>query len=201
MEICYTKAMLFIGDIHGEVDWYMARIENEPASIQLGDFGHGFVQFPERPNTHKFIRGNHDDPTLCRNDRRYMGDYGFDDATGIFYISGGFSIDRDYRTENVDWWRDEELNYTDLMACIELYNEKRPEIVVSHECPAHIVMMLHGAHSWFAPSRTANALDTMWRNHPPKTWLFGHHHKNYDSVVLGTRFICVASCDTINIDI
>ena len=60
--------MLIIGDVHGKINEYLQLIKNRKHSIQLGDFGVGFVDIPELPINHRFIRGNHDNPELlnCR---------------------------------------------------------------------------------------------------------------------------------------
>ena len=57
---------------------------------------------------HKFIRGNHDDPQACREHPYWIKDGLIEND--IMYIGGAWSIDREYRTEGVSWWRDEELS-------------------------------------------------------------------------------------------
>lgn len=204
---------IFIGDLHG--DWNVLnnifqkyKTEN---LIQVGDLGLGFPEMinvhtgkpfakdPEiLPDRFKFIRGNHDNPEVCKRYPNYLGDYGVDEETGMFYISGAWSIDVGLRTPGVDWWRDEELDYSELQKAIELYEKTKPNVVLSHTCPAIIANFLiptpHG-------SRTENALETMFKIHRPKTWLFGHWHIVWRKDILGTDFICLAPNARISLDV
>ena len=68
--------MLFIGDVHGCFNPYKKVTESADSSLQLGDMGNGFrtrmnkggvTRSPELNHNHKFIRGNHDDPSVCRS--------------------------------------------------------------------------------------------------------------------------------------
>lgn len=204
---------LFLGDIHG--DWatlndvFQRRLYREIPIIQIGDLGLGFSlkydyfnhrtglwetkigsKDPEKfPDRFRFIRGNHDNPEACRRYPNYMGDYGVDSQTGIFYMSGAKSIDRDNRTIGIDWWDDEELSTFELQKAIDLYAQTKPKIVISHACPSTIAKMLS---SWkeFHGSKTETALEMMWSNSKPKVWIFGHWHMAWRKNVLGTKFIC-----------
>ncbi|PWJ12118.1 hypothetical protein [Jannaschia seohaensis] len=103
--------MRIIGDIHGRRDLYARALAGAKESVQIGDFGMGFIPeedlatWPGGPG-HKFFRGNHDDPALCRAHPAHLesGPYG-----NLFVVGGGWSIDREYRTPGVTWWPDEEL--------------------------------------------------------------------------------------------
>ena len=94
--------MRFIGDVHGKMDEYLGVIANCDESIQVGDFGAGFVPLPVVSERHRFIRGNHDSPSVCREspnwieDGAHMGD--------MFFCGGAFSIDRYRRHVGIDWW-------------------------------------------------------------------------------------------------
>jgi predicted phosphodiesterase len=73
--------IILIGDIHGRIPDYLrlvATLQPGSRSIALGDvyIGRPGVHLPELPPEHKFIRGNHDDPKLCREHPNYLGDYG-----------------------------------------------------------------------------------------------------------------------------
>jgi hypothetical protein len=74
-------SLFLIGDIHGRIDEYLKLLASRPPyfrSIALGDMylGRLGVHLPELPTGHKFLRGNHDDPALCRAHPNYLGDYG-----------------------------------------------------------------------------------------------------------------------------
>lgn len=137
--------MYFIGDVHGKIKQYRAIIRDLPEgsrSLQLGDMGLGFKGVHLFPGgsmlrgDHRFIRGNHDSPQACRQHRFYMGDYGYRPEDGLFYLGGAWSIDQDWRVENVSWWHDEELDYSELDTAYQLYVKSRPQIVATHEAPS-----------------------------------------------------------------
>jgi len=194
--------MLIIGDIHGKVDKYLELISSSDESIQIGDFGYGFSSTKNLntiPLQHKFIRGNHDSPAICKGSLNYLGDYGYLEDKEIFFVSGGDSIDKAHRVEGVSWWRDEELSYRDMLDARILYMETKPKIVLSHEAPSCIIPLIHSHHSTFAPSKTAQCLQSMFEIHRPTKWIFGHHHISYKEIIDGTEFICLSELETCEI--
>lgn len=136
--------MIFIGDVHGKIKKYRALIRAMPEgqrSLQLGDMGLGFRGVHLFPGgsllrgDHRFIRGNHDDPKACHRHPLYKGDWGYDAERQLFYLGGAWSIDQNWRTEGLSWWRDEELSYAELDKAYQLYVQCRPRIVATHEAP------------------------------------------------------------------
>lgn len=188
--------MHFIGDIHGDYTRYQSLIQSIESSIQLGDMGIGFVEFPAIDPRHRFIRGNHDNPTLCQSIPNYMGDFGFDGE--VFFVSGAASIDRHIRTIGVDWWPEEQLSYTQSIECLELYESIKPDIVVSHDCPLVVKTQLVGSSICNSPDSTTLLLNELLDIHTPYLWVFGHHHKTI-RIDMGARFQCVANGQAIEI--
>lgn len=45
-------------------------------------------------------------------------------------------------------------------------------------------------------SITRNLLQSMFEEHQPKLWLFGHHHRSKRKEINGTEFICVKELQT-----
>lgn len=180
--------MLLIGDIHGKWEDYARTLEiyNPERSVQLGDYGIGFHgEDPERleqvryamdnfGGDNRYIRGNHDNPESCRADPRCIADATFEEDTGIFYLGGAWSIDHAWRTEGIDWWRDEELSYDELQAAIDVYERAKPRVVLSHECPEDIIGYMANWYKQDFRSRTRDALGSMWSIHKPELWVFGH---------------------------
>ena len=204
--------MLLIGDIHGLFWEYKSLIRRTCVrnSLQLGDFGLGFrdrMTFPDMSDVegeHLFIRGNHDNPAICRADNHYVGDYDILEGSYIggafdklFFISGAWSIDKDYRTPNVSWWKDEQLSYEELCEATNKYNEEKPEIVVSHDCPTLVLYHIHPER--VIPTRTSQAMDTMFMSRKPKYWVFAHHHMSWRKNIDGCTFICLNEMETLNI--
>lgn len=201
--------MIFIGDIHGEWEYYLNLVKNitHTPTIQVGDFGIGFPGYPDPPvaaENHWFIRGNHDNPEVCRKHPRCLGDYGYRKDWDLFYVAGAESIDKNMRVEGVSWWRDEELDYTTLNGkVLSLYEETKPRIVVTHTCPIGLrgqvlpVWVNDGGHG---PSVTERALQAMFEIHQPDLWMFGHWHRHMDFPLFGTRFICLNTYQLIELE-
>lgn len=206
--------MILLGDIHGNWNVLNDVLEKYPNEdiIQVGDMGLGFAYNyaflnqktglwetaglhhdpTDFPSNFKYIRGNHDNPEKCRQYSNYLGDYGFDEKTGIFFVSGAWSIDADNRTPFIDWWPDEELSYVPLLEAFDLYVETKPDIVISHTCPASIArFVLNPQFGDYKGNRTETMLEKMFRNHQPKKWFFGHWHMDKSMVVENTTFRCI----------
>ena len=204
--------MHYIGDVHGKFSAYKEVAKTLPESIQVGDFGVGFGLWDVDPiaqtrmqnissfmgDTHRFIRGNHDNPAACKTMKSYISDGTV--SNNHMFIGGALSIDKARRYEGMDWWKDEELSYDELFSLIDVYEDAKPEIMVTHECPESVVPYLF---DWYSkeqyPSRTRQALDSMFAIHKPKIWVFGHWHKDVISTQSDTVFICLDELSTIEI--
>ncbi len=185
--------MYYIGDVHGKISEYIHITEQLPKTIQLGDMGVGFsdVCLPALSTRHRWIHGNHDNPDLCVAHPNHLGYFGFIPDEDIFYVSGGYSIDRYYRIEGVSWWRNEELNYEQWNKCFALYKETHPSIVVSHDCPKNVYSMVMPSRNLQIPNATSNALSLMFSEWHPRLWVFAHHHISKTFDVDKTSFVAL----------
>jgi len=204
-----------IGDAHGKWVQYAEIAEGADQSIQVGDMGVGFL--PEAMNenmnewyvnngmTHKFIRGNHDNPEKCKKMFGWINDGLI--INDIMFIGGAWSIDQAYRVEGVSWWRDEELSYSELALLVETYTYMKPRVMITHDCPERVSqkmfidagLSLGGDVSH--PTRTGQAFDAMFEIHKPKLWIFGHWHVSAMEKIEGTKFICLDELDFIDVDL
>jgi hypothetical protein len=182
-----TKIRRYIGDLHGKIDRYLPLTQGVE-SIQVGDFGVGFVPVPDLPITTRFIRGNHDDPELCRHHPNCIADGTIEGDT--MFIGGAWSIDRSYRTEGVNWWPDEELSIAELDRMIDIALKAKPRVMITHDCPTDVIYPLFGVNP--VGNRTQQAFNAIWQLCEPELWIFGHWHLNRDVTLRGTRFICLA---------
>lgn len=204
--------MLLVGDVHSLFYDYKRKVQNSgvKTSLQLGDFGLGFpngldhVDMSDVEGIHLFIRGNHDNPSVCRVDKCYAGDYGVLEGSFIdgffdklFFISGAWSIDREWRIENVSWWSDEQLSYEELSKAIDKYEDVKPEIICAHECPTFVLHRLYSSN--FIPSRTSQALEQMINIHKPSYFFFAHHHFSWRKEINGCWYICLDELETLDI--
>jgi predicted phosphodiesterase len=194
----------FFGDVHQEYRLLSQMLEGVEAGpiIQVGDVGLGCPGAPDPepgpldfPSRFRFIRGNHDDPAVCRKHPSYLGDFGVHSETGVFFLSGGRTLDTHSRIVGWDLFPDEELSRRQFDEAISLYERVRPKIVVTHECPASACDRLF--HLRDKPSLTSLALDAMFEIHQPKMWVFGHHHVSLVKKYRETLFCCVGPNDFI----
>jgi hypothetical protein len=213
----------FIGDVHGKYRHYGRILDTSPyRTIQVGDMGVGFRRWPHGEyeanppydkmlaGEHRFIRGNHDNPDVCRRHSQYIMD-GTMMTNGIMFVGGALSIDKAYRYEDYSWWADEELSPPELKHMSVQFEAFRPQIMVTHECPESIAAMIvgnipdlrNGGSMKMDPrfaSRTRQWFEIMFHDHKPKLWIFGHWHVPFDYIHEGTRFICLPELATVDVD-
>ena len=213
---CGTLKVRLIGDVHGKFKSYEKLIKDVPVSLQLGDMGVGFkglrggeiVNLSNPPydsiskGNHRFIRGNHDNPEVCKKQ-----DYWIPDGScfkGMFCLGGAVSIDKAWRTEGLDWWPDEEASYEELQDYIDKYELIKPDIVCTHDCPESIageLMMVFNRTKIDDGSRTRQALERMLYIHQPKEWYFGHWHTSIQFKSGNTIFQCLNELEYKDIEI
>jgi len=204
------KPIRIIGDIHGYWPEYYSIIEEPINSIQIGDLGLGFVNpvtgfssdseldsmlssTKSNGKFHRFIRGNHDSPAACRINPRWIPDSTV--WKDMMFIGGADSIDKAWRIENVDWWEDEELSISDFQESISIFEEAKPRIMFTHDCPLSIAKRLWKYDINSSGSRTNQALQAMFEIHQPDKWFFGHHHETSDIQLGKTHFKCLGIND------
>lgn len=202
-----------IGDVHGKWSAYQKIIKKCGLSLQVGDFGAGFrsrksgafYKLPEeamQKGHHYFIRGNHDNPEVCRQHPLCIGDGRT--FSGIFCVGGARSIDRHVRTEGVDWWPDEELSYQEACGVFDRYEEAKPSIVVTHDAPESItdwICVVGGLTKFPEESLTRKLFDQMLEVHKPKLWVHGHWHIDHHCVNDDVEFIGLGELSYVDIDI
>jgi len=203
-----------IGDIHGNWNDYQIITENiKHNSIQVGDFGIGFsgTYWHDRVNNfhssgqHRFIRGNHDNPSKCKQDMvGYIPDGTIEND--VMYVGGAWSIDRGIRKENVNWWADEELSYTELDKIIEIYSIMKPRVMITHDCPLSVSneMFVKKGKTFSGrqyATRTGQALQVMFEIHQPELHFFGHWHDTQIMKMEGTTFQCIGISDFVDVEI
>lgn len=210
------KCLRIIGDVHGKFGRYRELIRDVPFSIQAGDMGVGFralrggeIKTLANPpfdamteGRHLFIRGNHDNPSVCQQHAYWIRDGSTVD--GIYCLGGAVSIDRAWRTEGLDWWPDEECSYADLQDMIDDYAAIKPEVVITHDCPASVANEILAAFNMRKiedGSVTRQALEQMLSVHQPRAWYFGHWHVSLSFVRGRTTFRCLNELEYVDVEL
>lgn len=196
--------LTIIGDVHGYHDSYLNIACCKPATVQVGDFGFDYACMSGMDyDAHKIIGGNHDNYDVIGDCPNYLGDFGTAVVGGVkfFFVRGEESVDAHVRTENINWWRQEELDMSTAYRAIEAYSVAKPDIVITHGCPAELLPFFatNPAKVNKTPSRTAQLLDSMFAVHKPELWVFGHHHATRNMKVGKTTFQCLNELDTMEI--
>lgn len=207
------KQARLIGDIHGAFYQYQTCVNDAEYSIQLGDFGIGFGQGDQwhesvndfhQSGNHKFIRGNHDDPEFCR---KHMVGYIADGVieNNVMFVGGAWSIDRDFRTPGVDWWRNEELSANQMDQVFATYCVAKPDVMITHDCPTLVAyhMFVRSGLRTYGDStlyltRTGELFQRMFEVHQPKFWFHGHWHHTVERDIDGTHFHCLGELDWVD---
>ena len=191
--------LTIIGDVHGKIKAYKEIIKCNDKTVCVGDFGfrkeHLNHSKYKNGKNHKIILGNHDYRGLEKFSHA-LGAYGLiNHGIEFFYISGAYSIDKRNRVSGVDWFYNEELNIIQLNDCINEFERCKPRVVISHDCPNRVAKIVSGKNH-MESTRTQQAMDAMVQIHQPDLWVFGHHHKSFNGVIDGTRFICLKELET-----
>ena len=194
-----------IGDVHGKYKRYheiIRKKDRHPYTIQLGDFGFKYDTLSNIDSTkHLILPGNHDNYDICYNYPHFMGDYGYTSLNGVefFYYRGAYSIDRDSRTIGIDWWKQEQVDIEGFMKARELYRLKKPDIVLTHDCPEFLVRDYIGPEGIIYQNITNWALGELYNIHQPKLWIHGHHHTSKTTIYGNTKFVCLDELETYKI--
>jgi hypothetical protein len=202
-----SKKITILGDVHQNFKFLYNSIEKYKDSdmiIQVGDIELGFPNCPKLkklPDNFGLIQGNHDNLEVCKKYKSFLGEFGFKPEYNLFYIGGAETPINEYTAKRFvpgyDWWFNEELNSEQLKTAYNWYCSLKPDIVVSHTCPASIAKILYPEFS--NDTRTHFWLEKMLTFHSPKEWTFGHYHTSFQQVINKTKFVCVNKCEVYNI--
>ena len=111
----------------------------------------------------------------------------------IFAVGGASSNDKLYRTENIDWWKEELPNYQEMNNIIDNANKiEKVDFIVSHTCPKTVANILLQKKSskmygdsnferYFNKSKEPmteflEEIFNILKNKGLKEWHFGHWH-------------------------
>jgi len=97
----------------------------------------------------------------------------------IFTFGGAYSIDKDRRTPDVSWWKEEiptqeewKLGYDNLKKL-----DNSIDYIITHESPSSIVEQLY-THVLLDSVQVSGELEKIYNENVFKKWYCGHHHKD-----------------------
>jgi Icc-related predicted phosphoesterase len=85
------------------------------------------------------------------------------------------------------------MNWKQWTECIKAYEEAKPEIVISHDCPRIVRAEMWDIHN---KTVTSEGLQACLEVHQPDMWFFGHHHYSKTDVIENVLFQCLEELET-----
>jgi predicted phosphodiesterase len=230
--------ILILGDVHGQHQELARRLREAQAdfriaaAIQVGDFGfyknlldqarESRLRFPVPLHV---IDGNHEDHRWLRRAlllgagrawrdemnliyqaRPSVASFG---ASRVGFLGGALHADRPQKHNALAGFPNYILRRNREHA-VALFNQQRPELIVTHSCPSRIGVGVQGSAEMqpgVAEHITAAGFDAgpeddcgevelerLWLDltYKPCAWVFGHFHRPHQATVDGTRFVCVS---------
>lgn len=189
-------------------------------NICLGEFGHGFFNqycseekfynyIAEQDTTILFVDGNHEDfsklnalPVSLWNGGRaniirhnlihlMRGEVYTIDDKQIFAFGGGYSLDRERRTEGIDWWPEENIQKENIINAENNLSECNHTVdyCITHTAPIATVDRLVYNHPKLLRKKVMEEFEiTNYLQHIADTtifskWFFAHYHVDDDSLL------------------
>jgi predicted phosphodiesterase len=234
--------VLIVGDVHGQHRKLAGALRQAQAdyrigaAVQVGDFGFypnllaaasgERVRYPVPLHV---IDGNHEDHAWLRRAlltgvaRDWPGELNLIyqprpsvvplGASKVGFLGGALHVDRPQKHN----WPGGLPNYIrqrDREQAVTLFNRERPELIVTHSCPAGIGIGLSSVREMqpgVAEHITAAGFDAgpaddcgdvelsrLWSGlaYQPRAWVFGHFHRMHEAKIGDTRFVGVSDeCD------
>lgn len=209
--------VLFVGDVHAnrvfiKSVYQKAKDEEVDKIVQVGDFGwwprtvpgQRFIYLASSLASQSnipllFVDGNHEDHDQLPHDATEVVEL----EPGIHYlprgvvttlgdsrvlgIGGAVSVDRQWRTEHVDWFREETANFAAYNKAATA--EGSIDIVLAHDLPAGVDLELDypvtpnvAAHCNLHRIGMRELMDI----HKPDLWVGGHYHQRTTQKINGT---------------
>lgn len=229
--------ILIIGDVHGQHRELAERLRHVQtgyqiaAAIQVGDYGFFrdlFARDTEEslryPVPVHVIDGNHEDHEWIRQAQTRHLTARWQEALNLVYqprpsvarlgaskvgfLGGALHVDRPQR-HNVQADLPNYILRRQREQAVALFNRERPELLVTHSCPAGIGIGMHGSpalsHGVAAYIHAAGfdagpagdcgerELQQLWDalDYRPRGWVFGPFHAARNVLIGQTRFVCV----------
>jgi len=105
------------------------------------------------------------------------------DGRTVLFMGGAKSIDKERRTQGLDWFPDEEISMKD----VEVLPDK-VDIVISHTCPKEFPLKMRTGYGDKLNDWSQRALSHVLQVCRPSLWYFGHFHNYQTGYTMGCRW-------------
>ena len=222
---------MIAGDWHGNTKHTIKAVEYASENeadliISVGDFGFKFEPsfvYPLQAALKNaglellFIKGNHDDPNVYNSLVR--GEIGLGSLTSnilyvpqnirmnfngteFLFLGGASSIDRSWRTPQVDWWPEEVISTSEANKAIE---DGYADVMITHDVPSGVDVkairnnpMGWPAHAIRETESHRDLLQVVVDEVKPKMLFCGHMHTRESHILKGkdyTTQVEILDCD------
>jgi predicted phosphodiesterase len=229
--------ILIVGDVHGQHRKLAESLQQAQtdfriaAAIQVGDFGfYKNLMMQAREEKIRFpvplhvIDGNHENHQWLRRalltgaGRAWRNELNLIyqprpsvtrfESSKVGFLGGALHVDRPQKHNWLSGFPNYILRRNQEHAA-ELFNQCRPELIVTHSCPSRIGIGIQSAaemqpgvaehitSAGFDPGPREDCgeveLGRLWLNlsYKPRAWVFGHFHRSHQTIIEGTCFACV----------
>jgi len=110
------------------------------------------------------------------------------DGRNVLFIGGAYSIDKNQRTERVDWFHEETISNKDYDKAI---SHEKIDIVISHTAPEYFAPDLMNGNMAKIYDPSCKALNGIFDKYKPPLWYFGHWHFYKEAVFKGCYWTCL----------
>lgn len=151
--------ILFVDGNHECVPYW----NKQPESIL---FGGRVQQHPDAANVYHLCRGEY---------------YTIQDRT--FWVMGGAnSFDKEWRTEGVNWWKEEIPSITEMEHGLNTLaaHDNKVDYIVTHTMPQKLIEPVLGV--GYESEPTQSYLDTVYDRAQFKEWFCGHFHRDLTDI-------------------
>lgn len=189
------------GDVHGLLGLFFEQVNRlgpEYEVVQLGDFGwwptilrehEAAVKYDMQDALERrvyFIDGNHEHfPSLWAAGRYVVneimpnlvyiprGEILELDGRKILFIGGGESPDMNWRTEGVNWFREETITYADVM---RIDQNAQVDMMITHVPPFHVSHHIFGGDTPVEWNYSSKLIEAVWESMGKPDLYCGHFH-------------------------
>lgn len=158
----------------------ISELNNQNYTLLFVDGNHDNHSYWNTQPTEEWHGGKvHRHPNIKRCYHLMRGEIYDIDGYKIFTFGGALSIDKEYRTPNIDWWYQEEASVAETEYAIDNLNkhDNKVDIVVTHTIPQSLISKLDGIKG-VLPDATAKFLDLVYCTVDYKHWVAGHFHQD-----------------------
>jgi len=107
-------------------------------------------------------------------------------------IGGAMSIDKEYRTPEINWWEMETLTYQEQENILDIIRKQSKfDFILSHTAPSWLIpSIMKGTYNSKVNDPVSKFLEFIEKKVEFKCWHFGHFHEDMHLNINGDNYYC-----------